>query len=465
MPIMGAGRAGNNHAPSLSTSASMISPLNPLPSPWSTGDHSPFSPPTSEQSISTSMSSVGGGAIRLNRVPTSVRMAADLLKPSSPAAAPAAIPTANSTTVPTPNPSPAGSVPSTSSMPPPPPPNRTLGHFSSMPEPSSKPSTGLGLIDTTTKGRSSGLRRPSVDLSPTAGSDARQSGTVPVDLTNRRSTSGSSLAPPTSFKDPVPAVKSTVAVQSDSAPVTSRPEPFSQNARTHRYRTSMHEATFKRPLDLTDPPALWTASSASGSSTSSGQNNTEPPTATADKKGSMGLGLNMPPGLARTSSSINTGPGTHGPAQSGLHQPTQRFRSVTTKGLQMDLAGIPNLSDAASHASMIMQSRQAKLQRWRPSSSGSNVSICILFLVIADALMAVCWWRLPTPGFPSINDLGHSRYACRTPSRKTDGMGFADPAHCDQRGVLAWGGPSTLPICFERHKSRFKSRFNACIGQ
>lgn len=40
----------------------------------------------------------------------------------------------------------------------------------------------------------------------------------------------------------------------------------------------------------------------------------------------------------------------------------------------MDLAGIGALGDAASHATMIMQSRQAKLQRWRPGSAGNVVS-------------------------------------------------------------------------------------------
>lgn len=41
----------------------------------------------------------------------------------------------------------------------------------------------------------------------------------------------------------------------------------------------------------------------------------------------------------------------------------------------MDLAGFSSVGDAASHASMIMQSRQAKLQRWRPTSAGRTVSL------------------------------------------------------------------------------------------
>lgn len=41
-------------------------------------------------------------------------------------------------------------------------------------------------------------------------------------------------------------------------------------------------------------------------------------------------------------------------------------------GMAGDLAGISGMGDAASHATMIMQSRQAKIQRW---GVGSNVRI------------------------------------------------------------------------------------------
>ena len=51
----------------------------------------------------------------------------------------------------------------------------------------------------------------------------------------------------------------------------------------------------------------------------------------------------------------------------------------------MDLAGIGALGDAASHASMIMQSRQAKLQRWRPNSAGKQVSWVFETATLADA--------------------------------------------------------------------------------
>lgn len=53
-----------------------------------------------------------------------------------------------------------------------------------------------------------------------------------------------------------------------------------------------------------------------------------------------------------------------------------RMRSVSHRGgLAMDLAGITSIGDAASHANMIMQSRQAKVQRWRPDTLGGYVSL------------------------------------------------------------------------------------------
>ncbi|GHJ86197.1 hypothetical protein NliqN6_2599 [Naganishia liquefaciens] len=69
-------------APIVPHAISQISPLNPLPSPW--GNSGDDSRNTARSAHSDSSSS--GGAIRLNRVPTSVRLATDLLKstPSTP---------------------------------------------------------------------------------------------------------------------------------------------------------------------------------------------------------------------------------------------------------------------------------------------------------------------------------------------------------------------------------------------
>lgn len=52
-----------------------------------------------------------------------------------------------------------------------------------------------------------------------------------------------------------------------------------------------------------------------------------------------------------------------------------RLRAASEKGgLTMDLAGVSAIGDAASHANLIMQSRHAKVQRWRPRGVGSPVS-------------------------------------------------------------------------------------------
>lgn len=119
----------------------------------------------------------------------------------------------------------------------------------------------------------------------------------------------------------------------------------------------MHEASFKRPLSLLEE---------SGGSTlpehASKRDGKPPP---------FGLGLNMPSAIpleTRKAEVIGSGSITPG----ALPQPRQR--STTGKELRMDLAGIGALGDAASHASMIMQSRQAKLQRWRPNSAGKQAS-------------------------------------------------------------------------------------------
>lgn len=84
----------------------------------------------------------------------------------------------------------------------------------------------------------------------------------------------------------------------------------------------------------------------------------------------LGLGFNMPPQTAVRVPRSDSSEETAKPDPSNL----PRLRSATGHGLAMDLAGISSIGDAASHASMIMQSRQAKVQRWRPASAGLAVS-------------------------------------------------------------------------------------------
>lgn len=127
---------------------------------------------------------------------------------------------------------------------------------------------------------------------------------------------------------------------------------------------------FTMAADLTDSPPTW--SSPHDSETAA----VAVPPDTSPKTASFGLGLSMPPATAFHVPKGVSGTVTPGapPAGSG------RIRSTTEKGFAMDLAGgSPTLGDAASHATMIMQSRQAKLQRWRPTSSGKEVcAVCKL---------------------------------------------------------------------------------------
>lgn len=181
---------------------------------------------------------------------------------------------------------------------------------------------------------------------------------------SRKGSSGS-LAPPAAFKAPLPPVqarpRSGVPTEVPSlAPPYGNASPSA--SRRHRYRVSMHEAGFRPTLASEfseSPPQILSPPEESDALPSSGRS----------KAAAFGLGLQLPSIPVHMASSSASGSMTPG---APANQP--RMRSTTGQGLQMDLAGISSLGDAASHASMIMQSRQAKLQRWRPSSAGYQAS-------------------------------------------------------------------------------------------
>ncbi|WVR05595.1 hypothetical protein IAU60_002614 [Kwoniella sp. DSM 27419] len=376
MPPGGRASFGSAAVPNLSTSASMVSPLNPLPSPWTTASDSSaaFSPATSatsEGSTAPTSSSSAAGAIRLNRVPTSVRLAAELIKNGSAPTPPPHLVTASppsgasTASVPTPNPSPVGSTlavnaagsPAAST-------SRDIAHFNSMPPPPIKALAGLeherGRPANSVPATPSGARSKSPAVGGSGGSSTTRN--TALSVVTPRVPSGGSLAPPPTFKTPLPMVQPRASLPLDT---TELAESFgSSAARHHRYRTSMHEATLQAAMTsgFTDtPPSLPSAPLTQSSSPAS-----------SGKSGSFGLGFSMPPSSALPNShrphpSGSVTPGVPGP----VSQP--RNRSTTEKGIAMDLAGFPALGgDAASHASMIMQSRQAKLQRWRPTSAGNQ---------------------------------------------------------------------------------------------
>lgn len=365
MPLVG-GR--NNAIPTLSSSASMISPLSALPSPWTSSpdNSSAFSPAASDTSATTQSS--GGAAMRLTRVPTSVRLAAELFggKPNQSAMSPpqqnlslqtAGMPSANTSAAPSPvvsnqiEPTQRSFSGGSASA-------RELAAFTSMPPPSlphTKPpiSIGKGRPTLSVPATPSSTRNPSF-------SD-RVTGTTTDPVPTGRVSSAGNVAPPTSYKAPLLAGQASKSRPSAPPESTSADvaEPFSSQSKIHRYRTSMHEATIKSGFVATAESSNWkaTASGRTGSTQASSQTS------------GLGLGFNIPHNAAHTPTS-EPGEATAKPDPSNL----PRLRSATGHGLAMDLAGISSIGDAASHATMIMQSRQAKIQRWRPSSAGLMVS-------------------------------------------------------------------------------------------
>lgn len=291
------GYGPNGGSSSLSSSASLISPLDPLPSPWSETPGS-LAGIAAEHGPGTSLSrSVTGASIRLNRVPTSVRLAADLIKTQS-TPPPHNNSSDSSTSVPTPNPSPAEADKGISGLPP-----RKLA----LPASASLPPGALNAALSSSP--SASTRWSSMD----AATDT---------------SSFSSMSSPTSA-----APHYTSSSTAGASPTT--PAQTSQGS-----RASTTKATLSR---RSSPVAVLSPSSAAGSSS------------LADDRSSAGVGTSPTNHLDGVGSS--------------------RLRAASEKGgLTMDLAGVSAIGDAASHANLIMQSRQAKVQRWRPRGVGSPVS-------------------------------------------------------------------------------------------
>jgi serine/threonine-protein kinase RIM15 len=130
----------------------------------------------------------------------------------------------------------------------------------------------------------------------------------------------------------------------------------------------MHEATF-RPI--VSPESGESTSSISPPTTGSARAVSNGGPSPSSATPAFGLGLNMPVQSALLAAP-EAGSGSLTPGAPG---PRSRLRPTAGQALHMDLAGISALGDAASHASMIMQSRQAKLQRWRPNSATNVVGV------------------------------------------------------------------------------------------
>lgn len=291
------GYGPNGGSSSLSSSASLISPLDPLPSPWSETPGSLAGVAAEHGSGSSLSRSVTGASIRLNRVPTSVRLAADLIKTQS-TPPPHHNSSDSSTSVPTPNPSPAEADKGITGLPPR---KLTLPASASLPP---------------------GALNAALSSSPSASTRWNS-----MDATTDAS-SFSSVSSPTS------------AAPHHASPTPAGVSPTTPAHTSQGSRASTAEAALSR---RSSPVAVVSPSSAGGSSV------------LADGRPSAGLGLSPTHHLE------GVGP--------------SRLRAASEKGgLTMDLAGVSAIGDAASHANLIMQSRHAKMQRWRPRGVGSPVS-------------------------------------------------------------------------------------------
>jgi hypothetical protein len=293
----------------------MVSPLNPLPSPWS---EVPLGQSFSGTDLSSSQTASPGGAIRLNKVPTSVRLAADLIKTAhchTPPLQQGETPSSTAT-VSTPNPSPADSdrLAGINTMR-----KHMLGPSASMPlnlNPALSPTYRWSSIDTSDSSIS-----PQSSLSLMSGASATRS---------HMAIPGSSSSPPA--HDLTSGWLNSLAIQQRLQPP----------------RGPGDGVISPPPLPPTPSP-VQTVSPASVAGSSS-----------VHDDGSSG---HMTPGGFPASAA-----------------PIRSQSVARRSGLAMDLAGVTaSIGDAASHATMIMQSRQAKVQRWRPRNG-----VSLTFLAAAN---------------------------------------------------------------------------------
>nr|ODN93204.1 AGC protein kinase [Cryptococcus depauperatus CBS 7841] len=304
------GSFGGSGVTHLSTSASMVSPLNPLPSPWTTASDASASfssstSMTSDSGIASGSSNVGA-AIKLNRVPTSVRLAADLLRSSnttSPVLSSSQLNKASPENV-------TKDQLDETAMPPSQLPN-TSSENSEKPQPASTP------VVTAT---------PSPNIKPNI--------------------SATCNLPSLPFKTPMlPRPRPRPSLPLD------RPDPTPlEPTQVHKYRTSLHEAALVPSSSFLENSSKPLSANVS-------------PTKSELASCSFGLGLSMPSGFYLAPQ----------PASATTERPPRHLRPaiLAHRSNAGDLVGIHGMGDAASHATMIMQSRQAKIQRWGVGSSKS----------------------------------------------------------------------------------------------
>jgi serine/threonine-protein kinase RIM15 len=314
----------------VSDAVSMISPLNPLPSPWASSPGPEFStsPRTSgrNSSIDSNLSS-GSGSIRLTRVPTSVRLAQDLLKTTPTVLSPEPMTGLNTPSVDQTNLADfpveiaGGAFPATPSATRNVTPEETNLTIQEEPEPDL---LGLDLA---------GSRKASAGDESNPPSPSRLKRNAPRQRP--------SLPPPSAFALPA------------SPPNLFVPASRSPEIRPWALPPAISGFPSREPIGSSTSMTFLSPAARPGRHARNRSTSNEATTKPSIKSRMMSIGGMQVHNLAHDSNKMTIDPST------GLNS--------AGSGPNQDAEG-----DATRHANVIMQSRRAKIQRWRPSSSGTD---------------------------------------------------------------------------------------------
>ncbi len=334
------GRAGIGGGPSIPlVPVSTISPLNPLPSPWGVSSSESSSQFSGDASIGCdSVSTSQNASLRLNKVPTSVRLATELIKTTStstsgPEGSPVLFGSAPLNTTRSRDVMRTGKAPATPAATR----NPTPEEDSASPE----ASEDLQLIGTPLSGSqrygSSASRRNS-DV------DSFQLNRL---LSRSPVRQRPSLPPPSAFE--------TAVARSSMPPPVQRYSSFRASTVSDSPATETSS-----PAEILMPPPPSSAALQSTSLTTDGYLSADPSRMTTQKlrvSSVPGLGTGWTEGHSDLRLGRVTSISGDRPSRS------DHARQLSGHTIDLDRSGD---SDASRHANMIVQSRKAKMQRWRP---------------------------------------------------------------------------------------------------
>ncbi|KAJ9104359.1 hypothetical protein QFC19_004001 [Naganishia cerealis] len=328
-------------APILPQAISTISPLNPLPSPWgnSASDDSKGTSRSGHSVSGDSPTSSSAGAIRLNRVPTSVRLATDLLKstPSTPSSDSSNIFSPLSASI-----SRQGSGTAKKQLD-----DELVATIPSTPVATRNP-TPEGIPLDTNEPRDL-LALPQALTSPPYPASTELSPIKPGSLkfTKAATRVRASLPPPSAF------------TPLNDALIESPPLPSEPVSNAAPNRTS-----WQGPVSSAGMPALGVLGKGSMVAPQDRvQSNAEASANPVTDQRNIGLGINMSTSYSGRLTSAAPFLGSQG------HARTDSERSLDSASQ----GWTDNEGDAARHANLILQTRRAKIQKWRPASAEREV--------------------------------------------------------------------------------------------